>query len=399
VARTTATPRVQVAWTGQQTGVFRLDISLLDGTDVLAGSFGNNTFDAITADVKSCTITRGRHGDAGSIEQGRCVLRLKDSTGKYNPENAASPLAGSLDTHKPLRVQADHLGTTYGLFYGFVSRIEHDPDRKAQESTIEAVDFFEWLNAAKPTIASTGATTVGAAIGLILDALEWTDPSFRALDTGRSVPDFSADGTKSGLTLIQELLQVDLGFFFVDGAGIVTYLSSDTRWKARAVDDTFSGSLVSRGKPGVDKQRIVNRQTVTRTGGVAQTSSANDGKPYYDGSPISSGYLSSDTDALSLAQMIVALRKAGSPPVRELELWNRDDTAIAKQLGRELGDLVSFSESGGGTSLTGSIEGIAHEISSAGKLHKTTYLLTKRVLNAFTLDVSALDSTTDVLSY
>jgi hypothetical protein len=106
MSRQVPTYAISVAWTGQQTGVFRLDHSLLDGTDVLSGVFGNLVYDDISDDVKLIQIERGRQGDPTSIEQGRCILKLKDSTGKYNPENAASPLAGYLDTHKPLKVEA-----------------------------------------------------------------------------------------------------------------------------------------------------------------------------------------------------------------------------------------------------------------------------------------------------
>lgn len=619
MSRQVPTYAVSVAWTGQQTGVFRLDNSLLDGTDVLPGVFGNYAYDDISGDVKMIQIERGRQGDPTSIEQGRCILKLKDSTGKYNPESAASPLAGYLDTHKPLKVEATgvvnyrqhvlndsplaywrlgeasgivaadasgngntgayagtvtlgetgaisgdgdtaflpdgatgymslatspvhsgaamtvecwvkidtsvstqgtiihhnvgagaegtfhlrrtaadkifarimagaekdyvsgvlgdgwhHLvlvvhgdgtaslyidgaydggvtaaGTTgsagalrvgmqtdgslplgehvdevalydtalsaarilahysagigtfadtalRGLHYGFISKIQHNPARNARESTIESVDFFEWLNAGKPTIAATGATTVGAAIGLILDALEWTDADFRSLDTGSSIPDFSADGTKSALTLIQELLQVDLGFFFVSGSGVVTYQSRTTRWQHAAVDDTFSGDQISGVLPGVDKQSIINRQAVTRTGGVQQTASAADGKPYYDGSAISSGYLNTDAEALALAQFIVAVRKNGRPPTKGVTLLNVDDVHIARQLDRELGDRVLLTETSGGTSVEASIEGLSHTITPM--LQTTRYTLSKRALDAYTLDYSALDGS-DVLGY
>jgi hypothetical protein len=398
MARTVPTFAVSVAWTAALTGVFRLDHSLLDGTDELTGAFGGNVFDDITNDVKDVQITRGRQGELAAIEQGRCVLRLKDPDGTYNPDNTSGPLNNNIDTHRPLKIEATHLGTTYGLFYGFTSKIEHRPARSEQETVIEAVDFFEFLNAERPTIASTGATTVGTAIGLILDAIEWTDASMRSLEAGRAIPDFDADGSKTALQHVQELLQVDLGLFFVDGSGVVTFISGDTRWKNTTPVDTFADSVISDAHPSVDKQGIINRQTVTATGGTAQTYALTGGKPYYDGSAITTPYLSTDPEAMSLAQMVVTLRRGGRPPVRSMTMWGADNTRITKQLTREIGDRVTFSENVGGTDVEGTIEGITHAITSAGYLHRTRYLLSKRTFDGFTLDVSLLDGV-DVLVF
>jgi hypothetical protein len=400
MARHPATVSVEIAWSPEHAGEFHLDTSQLNSTDTLGGDFGGNVFDDLSDEVKSVQITRGRGGDLSVIEQGRCVLELKDSTGKYNPENPASPLAPYLDTHKPVRVSATHLGTTYRLFYGFISKIEHDPAKESQSSRIEAVDFFEWLNAAKPVIAATGQTTVGTVIGLLLDALTWNDPSKRDLDVGRFIPNFSSDGTRSALQLIEDLLEVDLGIVFVNGNGVVVFVEGDARWSNVPPFDTFGNDVMSLARPGIDKQNMINRQTVVRTGGTPQTYTDPNmppGRPFYDGEVIDSPYLSSDGQALSLATMIVTLRRGGRPPTRGIVLWDRDDTAILKQMRRELADSVEVTEALGGTSLQGAIAGLTHELAPGG-LHKTTYLVTKRLFAGWTIDGSLIDGP-DVLTY
>jgi hypothetical protein len=395
MARTLPTYTVEIAWSGNLTGVFTLDRSTLDGTDVLAGSFGQNVFDTVSSSVKSARITRGRTSDLAVMEQGTCTLILDDPHGTYNPENPTSSLAGYLVPMRPVRVRATHLGTTYGLFYGFISKIVHDPSRSAQQTTIEAVDLFEWLNYSAPTIASTGSTTVGAAIGLLLDALEWSDPTLRSLCTGRAIPDFSADGATSPLQLIANLLQVDLGAFFIDGDGAATYLDADVRFAARSAAGTLTG-IVSGALPGMDKDRIRNRWTVTRTGGVAQTAADDTSRKMYgyrDGTPIESAYLVDDNQAGTLANFLIAAHKDPRSPTRSVEVLNRDDTAIGQQLARELGDRVTFTESGGGTNIEAIVERIEHEITPPPGIHRTRYLLSKRTFDAFTLDVSTLDGT------
>jgi len=402
MTRTLPTYAVEVAWSRALTGVFTLDTSVLDGPDVLAGFSGaaGTSYDAITGDVKRLRISRGRPSDLGGMEQGQCTLLLADSHGTYNPSNPSSPLAGTLVPMRPVRVRATHLGVDYGLFRGFITRIEHDPARNVQETTIQAADLFEWLNVSRPTITSIGATTVGAAIGRVLDALGWTDPALRDLDTGHSIPDFSAAGTSTALELIAALLTVDLGDFFINGDGIAVYRDTDHRYSS-ALSVDLPATLVSGARPSTEVARVRNGWTVTRTGGTPQTALDTTSRTDYgprDGSPITSPYLASDIQAGALANFLLVLNKDPQSPIQAMKLWNRDDTAIGHQLAREIGDRVTFSESAGGTVTDGSIEHLDHEVSDGGKLHLTTYQLRKRELDGFTLDISTLDGT-DVLVY
>jgi hypothetical protein len=618
---TLATPTVEVAWSGVNTGAFRIGVSTIGGSDVIGGFFGQNTFDDITAVVKEVQITRGRTNDLGAIEQGTCRLILKDTQGTYNPEaityedevladdpvifirlgeaggattaadssgngrdgtyvggvvpgqtgalrgdddSAAqfdgstgyvsvpdatalhvadtftveywirfTSLAGSstsdviskgvgellsrhvivggvaniqlvkrgsgalvtatatiADTNwhhvvqtksgatvvqyldgavvtgtvtnqtmgtttdalnlgrlatgnylngtldevavyptalsaarilahytagtrylakrlrplRPVRVRATHPsvngGSAVGIFNGFTKRIEHNPHRSAQETVIECVDLFEWLNTVKPTIAATGSTTVGTVIGLLLDAAEWTDPSMRDLDTGSTIPDFSADGTQTAMALIQGLLQVDLGRFFIDGDGIATYHDRNTRFALAAAEDfAFTASEISEARPATDLERVRNRCTVTRTGGTAQTATDQTSRRLYgyrDDGELTTDYLSTDTEAMSLASFRVLLQKDPKPPTRAVKVWNKSDALIVHQLTREFGDRGTLTETAGGTSTSVVIEGLREQIRA--KVWTVDYLLSKRTYSPFTIGVSAIGGT-DVVGY
>lgn len=390
---------IAAAWDDTLTGLFRIDVSTLGSGDKLAGSFGAGSYDAITT-CEGFTVERGAVSpNLGRSQAGSAMLTIWDSAGRYNPDNPTSPIADSLLKRRQLRIQATHSGTTYGMFRGFTNVLTHDPDRESQVSLIECQDLFEYLERAKPTIASMGSTTVGAAIGEILDAIEWTDGALRSLETGSSIPDFSADGTKTGLTLIQDLLAADRGAFFVNGAGVATYLSRTSRWLAGTADVTVAAEFLSSVKPTADYRSIINRQTVTRTGGTAQTYtdsvSAND-NGYADGEPITTAYLNNDSEALQLATFLVAMNKTPRGRTVGVRLYGLDDTNITQQLTREIGDLVTVSEPGGGTSVTGYIEAIRHEL--RGALLVTDWLLSRRTANVFRIDVSLLDGD-DVLAF
>lgn len=395
-ARTLPTYLIEVAWSRTRTGAFTIGTSLIGGTDQIAGLYSHFTFDSIKADVKDIVIQRGRIGQDGAMNAGTCTIVLKDLTGTYNPENTGSSLSPNVLPLRPIRVRATHNSITYGEFFGFITRIEHDPAPTAQETRIEAIDFFYWLDDCKPVI-SLGETTVGAAIGALLSAAGLTDPAYIALDTGHRIPFLVGDGTKSALSLIQELLVVDMGVFFVDGDGKVTYHDTNRRYCEAAVDDTFTTAMIGGARPSTDIQQVRNGFTVTRDapGAIPQTAydATTRDAGYYgakDGDAITSKYLMSDTQAGSLAAFKVLLYKDPTNPVRGVRLSNSSDTNIVKQLARDVGDRVALSESLGGTATTGFIEGVSHHIWGAGRFHETTFTISKRRFDFFTLGTSVI---------
>jgi hypothetical protein len=396
IGRSIPVYRPQVAWSAALTGVFRTDISLTDGDDVTPGTFGNNAFDDIL-DPQSIAIERGRSTPFSGIEQGTCRLVCSDPDGIYDPTNEDSPLYGLIDDMRPMRVPMDHDGGTDWLFYGFTTSVQHFPEFEERVSIIEGVDFTEWLATIKPTIASTGPTTIGGAIGKVLDAAEWTAVDMRDLDAGNAIPDFSADGSKSGLLLVGELIQIDLGHFYVDGAGVVTYRSRGRMFRRAIPVDTFASDTLIRVRPSIDSRNACNRQTVTRTGGVAQTASYNPNrKPWRDGSPITSPYLVSDSEALALAQWTVAYKQASQVPI-PVEVADWDDEQIARMAARELADLVTL-ELPYGAEADAVVQALSHRISVDRRDHVATYSVAIRPATFMTTDVSTTDGP-DVCGY
>ncbi|HEY8743485.1 MAG TPA: hypothetical protein VIU62_10315 [Chloroflexota bacterium] len=379
----TATYAVDVAWAG---------VPLAPGT-----------WSSILANVKDATISRGRPSDLATIAQGVMSLRLADSTGLYNPQNAGSTLYSYLLPMKPIRLSGTFGGTTYWLFTGFISRIEYDPALSVQETIIEAVDLFEFLNIGNPVVATQTNATVSTLIGLILDNLGWTTTvqARNFVGTSDTIPSWSADGTKSGLQCIQDLLTTDLGAFFIDGQGRPTYLSRDTLYTVDTAAATFDGSHVTGLKGTTDVKNILNSQTVTRTGGVAQTSTDSTSITDYGtrtGNAITSANLIDDTHANNLAAFLVALEKQPRPPARAVALINQDDATLTQQLLRELFDTVAVAVTRGGTTVTGPIQSLTQTISAAGLVQRTQYVIQGVTLRAFTFDLSLFGGT-DVFVY
>lgn len=372
----------EVAWGADLTGIFRIGVSAIGGTDTIGGPFNEAAFEAITSDVLGCSIRRGRSDDLGQVMAGECILTLKDSTGKYNPANTSSPNYSNLNPMRPLRIRATYSGTTYDLFYGFVQRIESRPSRSERRATVESADFLAWMALQKPTITSS-PTTTGAAIGKILDDLQWTETAKRSLATGDTIPAFSADASRSALEYARDLLEAERGTLHVQGDGTVVYEDRNQRYRApRDADQDTITDLMSDLRVATDAARIFNSATVTRSGGTAQTASDTTSERRYGQRPatsISTAHLNTDAEALSLATYIVVRHKNPKTPA-SVVLRSRDSNMVA-MLRRDLNDRVGMSETLGGTSGSWFIEALEHRIDPIAKLHETVWELSRRPSN------------------
>lgn len=367
--------------------------------------FLNGSWVDLGADPQSIEITRGRDDDLATTPMGKCTVRLHDHTGKYSAVKTTSPLYPYLRPRVLGRVRAVYSAVTYGQFYGFLERCETNPDYGAQLATMELADLFTRLGSVAPTLTSAGATTTGAAIGRILDDLGWTDPTMRDLDTGDDIPDFSADGSTSGLALIEGLLETERGQFFVNGSGVATYENRHARSQgARATSQATITGTMQAVSPGLDIATLRNRATVTRAGGAAQTYTDSASATEFDPIPfgaITSPYLATDAQALSLGTYMVSRRKDPLPTARRLRLVAAEPSVRVPMLQRDLGDRVTVTSALTGISADYHIERIAQSIDVAGMQLETTWTLSARSVTnqPFLIGISGVGSTTDLLTY
>lgn len=358
---------------------------------------------SLGSDPQEVSIERGRDDDLSLTRMGTLTARLHDHTGKYSAENTSGPYYGNIRPMRRVRAKITYTSTDYWLFYGFLRRCESDPDYGAQTATLEAVDLFVWLERTKPTIASTGATTTGAAIGLLLDAIGWTASSPRSLATGDSIPDFAADGSATALSLIGDLLEAERGQFWIRGDGTAMYESRHARSQgARAASQATIAGTMRAVAPGVDLDTLYNRATVTAAGGTAQTytdsASATEFGPS-DFAAIDSPYLATDNQALSLAQYLVGQRKDPLPNARALRLRAIEPDVQLPMLERDIGDRVTVTSAIVGVNADYHIESVAHAIDTGSMELETRWSLSKRIdVVPFRIGISTIGGT-DTITY
>lgn len=391
---------VEAAWTDSLTGFIVIGSSMIGSEDAVGGTFAFSSFTSIP-EVQEFTITRGRSSDLSTIQAGTCVLKLFDSTAKYNPLNTGSALYGSLNPMRPIRIKATHpiTSTQYTIFYGFILTIEFNGDPDALTTTIECIDLFEWLNNSYPTIATQTDVDCGTLIGTILSAIGWTQSSLRSLDTtGKTIPSFSASGASTALSLIQDLLEIDRGTFYISRSGVATYKSHHTLATVETSATTFTSSQAGAVRPSTQARLIINGQTVTKTGSSAQTATNQSSRQSYgqrDGSAITSSYLNSDRQANSLANLIVAEHKDPLTPARPVKLMNVTDQTgdiLTQQLSRDITDYVTVSDGVYGTSVSGHIEQITHRCWDGGTALESLILVNKKNATEITIGSSTIGS-------
>lgn len=400
-----ATYDIRIAWAGNVTNPFTLGTSTLGGGAQLSGSFSvdfNGTYDDVAIDTEEFTIRRGRDDPLTPVQAGRCELTLFDLTGKYNPVNTSSVIAGQMTPMRQVRITATEEGVTYPLFRGFIKSMDYDPT--TYRTKVVAEDLLLWLSRSKPVVAETSGTT-GFLIQTILTAAGWTLTSLTDVDVtkGDNVASFSLDGTADSRTALQaiaDLLESERGLFFVTANGTAKYVDRHeigTQASLSTLTDVFANAI-----PGVSIEGVINRARVTKEGGVTQTSENTPSIDLYGPGDLSieSPYFESDVQAMSLANYLTWLYSAPNAPVWALPMvGNIDASTMAAVLSREVGERITLSSTQAGLSGDFYIQSVMHYVRSAA-VHHTEWALSERpeVGELFVIGESTLGGG-DILAY
>jgi hypothetical protein len=285
----------------------------------------------------------------------------------------------------------------YGVFYGFLRRAPWRASTRSCQLYFE--DLLFRASRVFPVIASTGPTTTGAAIGLVLDAMGWTWPEWRSLARGDTLDDFRADGSQSALQLFGLLVTAERGTVFVRGDGVFVYESRDMPQTRVPVGILSTVVNLEDLESSIDADSILTRVTVTKTdpvtpivrGQVDALAEQRFGRG--DAPSISSPYVPANGVQL-LADDIVYQGVNGKPPATA-EVFAVDNATTSLILGSALQTVFTIVDPLGGTTGDYLVAGATHTLDTGS--HRVSYTLTKRAARSFALD-SALNGP-DVFRY
>ena len=290
-----------------------LDIAVL-------GTAAADTVD-ITNLVTQCYIRRAFNRSSDSFTGGTARIVFVDETGEFNPANTGSSLYGKIKPMRKIRFTAEYLGVTYNLGSFYIQEWNYQSPTGFDPAyvTLACVDGFQLLNLTTITSVSGGTAgqTTAQRITSLLDAGDWPG-GMRDISTTASTTVQADDGSsRSLLSACQVVEGTDLGAFYMDERGYAKFMSRNDIIVASGGSLTVFSDVPGSGDVtyqavqfDISDYQMINKVTVTRTGGVAQTASNTASiDDYFQHSRVRSGIMQTDANALNQAEMIIASRK------------------------------------------------------------------------------------------
>lgn len=335
----------------------------------------------VIVDVSTSTLNistrRGRNLLQDNYESGSATIRVVDPDGDFNPQNTASPYYGLLQPLRKIQASAIYSGTTYGLFGGYITeyRYTYPTGQETGYVTFICYDAFRLMYNSNVTTVTGGTAgqTTAQRVQSILTMIAWP-PAFTSIGTGATTCVADPGTTRTVLEAIQTAEFTEQGAFYIDENGVATFKGRQYVYDAQAASPTVFNQTGGISYAGItfalDDKTIVNKATVTRIGGTAQTySDATSIAQYFTRSITATDMLmQTDPVALSLATAYVDSRKETSIRIETitLDLMTPSYSAgITAALSLDFFNTVDITnEQPGGSTIQKKlqVQGIAHNI-------------------------------------
>jgi hypothetical protein len=336
----------------------------------------------VIVDVSTQTLNistrRGRNLLQDQYEAGSATIRIVDPNGDFNPQNTASPYFGLLQPLRKIQASAIYGGITYGLFGGYITefRYTYPTGQETGYCTFICYDAFRLMYNSNVTTVTGGTAgqTTAQRVQSILTMIAWP-PAFTSIGTGATTCVADPGTTRTVLDAIHTVEFTEQGAFYIDANGVATFKGRQFVYDAQAASPTiFNQTGTGINYAGItfalDDKTIVNKATVTRTGGTAQTySDATSIAQYFTRSITATDMLmQTDANALALATAYVDTRKETSIRIETitLDLVTPSYTAgVTAALSLDFFDTVDITnEQPGGSTIQKKlqVQGIAHNI-------------------------------------
>jgi hypothetical protein len=336
----------------------------------------------VIVDVSSSTLNistrRGRNLLQDNYESGQATIRVVDPNGDWNPQNTSSPYYGLLQPLRKIQASAIYGGVTYGLFGGYITeyRYTYPTGQELGYVTFIVYDAFRLMYNSNVTTVTGGTAgqTTAQRVQSILSMIAWP-PAFTSIGTGATTCVADPGTTRTVLEAIQTAEFTEQGAFYIDENGVATFKGRQFVYDAQAASPTvFNQNGTGINYAGItfalDDKTIVNKATVTRIGGTAQTySDAASIAQYFTRSITATDMLmQTDANALALATAYVDSRKETSIRIETitLDLMTPSYSAgITAALSLDFFNTVDITnEQPGGSTIQKKlqVQGIAHNI-------------------------------------
>lgn len=338
-----------------------------------------------TARLVDASIKFGRDDVNGQFQPGTARLTLLNSDGRFTYGNAASAFYPNADLMRAVQILADYGGNTYSVFYGYVASIRPATSpASAQHCTVTLVDALGVISNILTTFetGTKGAKTIGQLIAIALapDSIgdgiagfEWplTDISTTPTTTYTNVEYTLAPM----LATIQELAEHENGLIYCGRDGYVTFRArTDRLTRAECITSQGTISATLAIDAGVDVAEVFNRVVASYNAGAADAVAENAASIVTYGlraTDFAVPLVTSSTAATALATW--RMLRQYLPTLRpRVEIINSSSALLTQILARDISHRVTITDLTGITGINADffIEGIEHEITAGGQVHR-----------------------------
>lgn len=345
------------------------------------GALADNTVPIPTVDltpnVRSIKIERGRNIQSDTYIAGTAVIRVYDATGAWNPQNPSSPYYPYLVPLRKIRISATTATTQHFLFSGYTTEYRYSYDQSEQMGYVDiyVADGFRLFNLAQvQTVTDSGAgQTTGTRINKLLDAVSFPN-GMRTVSTGDSSCQADPGTLRTALDALKNVEFSEQGAMYCDPAGTLVFKSRDE------VVSSIAGTPIefnqTTGIPykqvvfAFDDKLIINKSSIQKIGGVAQTYENADSVARYFPHQFSAQDLVIDTDAnaLNIAATFVQTRANTTIRIDSMTVDLLDtDVPTDTMIGLDYFDVVKITnEQPDGSTIikTLQVQGMAWEITA-----------------------------------
>ena len=375
------------------------------GTGVLA-DVANDTLD-VSQYVLRASIRRAYNRTSDSFTAGNAALRLIDETGLFNPANTSGSLYGKILPMRKIRFVGSYAGIEYALGSMYIQSWKYQSPTGFDPAYVDlnCVDGFQLLNLnlISTVTGGTAGQTTAQRITSLLDAGDWPGGMRSISTTATTTVQADTGANRTLLAACQTVEATDLGAFYMNQQGYATFLSradiiSLSGGTPTIFSDTGAIGSIKYQKVSFDLSDfgLINKATVTRTGGAAQTVNATDSQDIYFTHAVNRSIIAqTDTQALDQALMIIASRQEVGADLRMEALTvdatdGTDAPRVTAALNLDVFSPITVIQTmqGGAISSDTVITGVSYDITPNSFF--TTFTTAQPFASGFVLD-SAVD--------
>ena len=372
------------------------------GTNILADA--EVDIADITNQVMRVSTRRGRNRILSNFEAGTATVVLNDPDSWFSPSNTSSPYYGKLVPLRKIRIYAtyDIPGTSGNsvIFSGYITSYDtnfYQGTNATSTVTLQCVDGFRLLNNVQITTVpgAVNGQTSGQRVETLLSQANFPT-SMTTIDIGDSLMQADPGTSRSLLQAIQTVEQSEFGGFYMDPNGRANFLSRSHLSKLADLPpyvytDTNTDLDYTFVDFAYDDQLILNDVTVTRLGGIPQTSTDPES---IDTFFIKSGQRSdlliqTDAESLDQARTLIAARSQADLRIDSMTLNMTDptDDELLAAFRTDIYQLVTITKSmPNADPITRElfVQGINHDVTPT--TWNTKFFTAEPIIQAFILD-------------